>query len=313
MLGGCVNQPAATVPAPQAAAAQLAQRTPTRPYLNMPDTGEGKLPALLSQTGAFSDLRTLTPVPGLLPYDLVVAFWSDGASKSRYAAIPQGRVVFSPDGEWKFPPGTVFVKTFELPVDAAQPRHMRRLETRLLVVDRNGGVYGVTYKWRADLSDAELLADSTTEDIVVRDAQGRAHTQAWYYPGRQDCLACHNNHTPGQLGPKTRQLNRDLRYPDGTTENQLRRWNRLGLFTPTLSGEDFASFPALARADDASRSIEERARSYLDAQLRALPSPRRHGGELRCPLQHAAGAAADHRWPGADRPGRGPRARGLAA
>jgi uncharacterized repeat protein (TIGR03806 family) len=265
MLGGCVNQPAATTAAPQVAATPVAQRLPARPYLNMPDTATGALPALLSQTGAYGDLRALTPAPGLMPYDLVVSFWSDGAAKSRYAAVPQAGVAFSPEGEWKFPPGTVFVKTFELPLDATQPQRRRRLETRLLVVDRDGGVYGVTYKWRADLSDAELLADSATEEILVRDAQGRQHTQTWYYPARQDCLACHNSHTPGQLGPKTRQLNRELHYPDGTTENQLRRWNRLGLFTQRLAEQDFASLPALARADDASRSIEDRARSYLDA------------------------------------------------
>ncbi len=103
MLGGCINQPAARVVAPpNPVAGQIAQRVPTRPYLNMPDTAEGPLPALLSQTGAFADLRTLTPARGLLPYDLVLAFWSDGAAKSRFVAIPEGKVVFSPTDEWSF-------------------------------------------------------------------------------------------------------------------------------------------------------------------------------------------------------------------
>ncbi|HTQ36885.1 MAG TPA: chitobiase/beta-hexosaminidase C-terminal domain-containing protein [Steroidobacteraceae bacterium] len=231
----------------------------------MPETAAGKLPPLLSQTGAFADLRTLAPAPGLLPYDLVLAFWSDGAVKTRFVAIPAGKVKFSATGEWIFPPGTVFVKTFELPVDAAQPQHKRRLETRLLVVDRNGTVYGVDYKWRADLSEADLLPASATEDIAIRDAAGHAHTQTWYYPSRKDCTTCHNSHTAGQLGPKTRQMNRDVHYPDGITENQLRYWNRLGLFEPALDDRQIASLPALARPDDTSRSLEDRARSYLDA------------------------------------------------
>jgi uncharacterized repeat protein (TIGR03806 family) len=266
MLGGCANPPA---PSSAATAGNVApgveQRVPTQPYLNMPDTADGALPALLSQTGAFADARTLTPANGLLPYDLVLSFWSDGAAKGRWVAIPAAKVVFSATGDWVFPPGTVFVKHFDLPLDAARPERMQRLETRLLVVDRDGGVYGVTYKWRADLSDADLLPRSAGEDIVIRDAAGKTRTQAWYYPNRLDCLACHNSLTPGQLGPKTRQLNSDLRYPDGRTENQLRRWNRLGLFSPALDERDLASLPTLARIDDTRRTLEDRARSYLDA------------------------------------------------
>ena len=219
----------------------------SQPFLNMPDTASGNVPALLSQTGAFSAVRhSLAPAKTLLPYDLVLAFWSDGAAKSRYVAIPAGgKVAYSPTGDWKFPPGTVFVKTFEL--------QNRRLETRLLVIDRNGNPYGVSYKWRDDLSDADLVA-----------ADG-LHEPSWYYPSRTDCLVCHNGHTTGTLGPKARQMNRDFRYPDGGTENQLHRWSRLGLFDTALSESDIASLPTLARTDDTSRSVEDRARSYLDA------------------------------------------------
>src|SRR5262245_4222531 len=67
MLGGCVNQAVPPAAPPPAAAGQ---RVPSRPYLNMPQTAEGSMPALLSQTGAFSDARALTPARGLLPYEL---------------------------------------------------------------------------------------------------------------------------------------------------------------------------------------------------------------------------------------------------
>jgi uncharacterized repeat protein (TIGR03806 family) len=238
---------------------------PAKPWLNMPDTASGRIPPLLSQTGAFAALRQLEPAKTLLPYDLVLAFWSDGAVKRRFVAIPEGKVTFSPTDDWTFPPGTVFVKTFELPTDASQPKSTRRLETRLLVIDRNGGVYGVTYKWRADLSDADLVAaEGLHEDVTVRDVGG-TRVQSWYYPSREDCLVCHNSHTTGTLGPKTRQMNRDLHYADGVTENQLRHWDRLGLFDTALNEHDLASLPTLARSDDASRSVEDRARSWLDA------------------------------------------------
>ena len=47
---------------------------------------------------------------------------------------------------WRFPDGTVMVKTFSLDLEPGNPKSRRRLETRLLV--RNArGVYGVTYRW----------------------------------------------------------------------------------------------------------------------------------------------------------------------
>lgn len=274
LVAGCAGNPAPSQPSPAAQAAlQATKRVPSKPWLNMPDTASGNIPALLSQTGAFSSVRDLRPTSTLLPYDLVLAFWSDGAVKARFVAIPDAKVGFSPTGDWKFPPGTVFTKTFELPTDATHPNEKRRLETRLLVVDRDGGVYGVTYKWRPDLSDADLVAaEGAHEDVTIRDAKG-THVQSWYYPSRKDCLECHNSHTQGPLGPRTHQMNRDMSYPGGITENQLRHWNRLGLFEPALNEGDIASFPTLARPEDTSRSIEDRARSWLDANCSQCHRP----------------------------------------
>ncbi len=251
----------------------ITSRTTPRAYLHMPETADGPIPRLLSETGAFSDTRNLVAAPGLIPYDLVIAFWSDGASKLRWAAIPTGKVKFSPTGDWTFPAGTVFVKTFELPVDAADPTRKRRLETRLLVRNRTGGVYGVVYKWRADDSDAELLPSSLTEQIPIRTSTGQVRTQTWYYPSRKDCLQCHNTHTSGVLGASTRQLNRDFTYPSGVTDNELRTWNHLGLFEPAFKEEDLAHFPRLAAADDMTRSVQDRARSYLDANCAQCHRP----------------------------------------
>ena len=273
LLAGSADQTPGPAVSGPSGAAQSGARIATKPFLNMPETAAGEAPRLLSQTGAFADVRTLAPARGLLPYDLVVSFWSDGAAKSRFVAIPEGKVGFSPNGDWTFPRGTVFVKTFELPVDAGHPQEKRRLETRLLVLAKGGGVYGVTYKWRADLSDAELVgAKGLDETIRIRDASG-SHDQTWSYPSRDDCVTCHNEHTPGQLGPKTRQLNHDLAYPDGVTENELHHWNKLGLFAPALNDKDIAGFVTLAKADDTSRSLEDRARSYLDANCAQCHRP----------------------------------------
>jgi uncharacterized repeat protein (TIGR03806 family) len=245
------------------ASAEPAARVVPKPYLLMPHTVAGKMPALLSQTGVFKDIRNLVPTDGLIPYDLVVPFWSDGASKLRWISVPKEPIGFAPTGEWTFPAGLVLVKTFELPVDAANPAAKRRLETRLLVRDSNGGVYGVVYKWRPDNSDADLLNSSLTEDIPIKSADGTTHTQTWYYPSRQNCLECHNTRAGGVLGVKTRQLKDD----------ELRAWNHLGLFKPGFQDADLPKFAKLAAADDTTRSLEDRARSYFDANCSQCHRP----------------------------------------
>lgn len=239
----------------------------------MPHLASGKIPLLLSQTGAFSDTRNLVPSGGLIPYDIVVPFWSDGAAKSRWVAIPNAKIKYSPTGDWTFPKGTVFVKTFELPTDAADPGVKRRLETRLLVCDSAGGVYGVVYKWRADSSDADLLSTNQAEEIPIKTATGEVRRQTWYYPSRPDCLACHNAKTSGVLGVKARQMNRAYTYPSGVTDNELRAWNHAGLFAAQVNDADLARVPTLAAADDATRSVQDRARSYLDANCAQCHRP----------------------------------------
>ena len=243
----------------------LPLRPESKSFLQMPPRADGAIPKLLSQTGAFKNVRDFLLADGLVPYDLVVPFWSDGAEKSRFISVPRNQTItFSLTGEWIFPPGTVFVKSFFLATNEMNPTALRRLETRLLVRDETGGVYGVCYKWRADGSDADLLATNLSEEISVQTATG-IRTQIWYYPSRQDCLTCHTANAGYVLGVKTRQLNRDFAFPSGVTDNELRVWNHAGLFNTNFPDADLEQFPKLAAPDDLSRPLEDRARSYLDA------------------------------------------------
>jgi uncharacterized repeat protein (TIGR03806 family) len=251
------------------------------PFFNMPATFNGVLPPLLSQTGVFSNTPAMTPTNGLIPYVPNTPLWSDGALKTRYFAVPNNggvitpdeQIAFAPTGSWTFAAGTVFVKTFELNTDTTNPNVRHRLETRLLVRDINGAVYGVTYKWRADNSDADLLAGSLLENIQITNATGMS-TQTWYYPSPADCLTCHTPVANYVLGLNARQLNGNESYPaTGVTDNQLRTLNRLGLFNPAFDEAAITNFEKLSALTNLTAALEERARSYLDANCAQCHQP----------------------------------------
>ena len=237
-----------------------------------------QLPALLSQTGAFADVKTLTPATGVIPYNVNVPLWSDGAAKARWLAVPSGTSIhFAETGEWTFPSGTVFIKQFDLPVDDRDPSIRRRLETRLIVRDSGGGIYAASYKWRADNSDADLLPGGLSEAITIATASG-TRTQTWDYPSPHECLQCHNPNANYILGVKTRQLNGNLTYPStAVTDNQLRTLSHIGLFDPAVSESGMAVYSKLVPATDTSASIATRVRSYLDANCAQCHRP--NGGQ----------------------------------
>ena len=260
----------------------LSNNAPVKAFLNMPTTfAGGPIPAQLSLTGVFSNTPAMIPTNGLVAYSVNTPLWSDGALKTRYLAIPNNggtlttdqQIGFDPNNPWTFPAGSVFVKTFELNSDTTNPNIKRRLETRLLVCDINGGVYGVTYKWRADNSDADLLSSSLTEAITITNSGGTT-IQSWYYPSPADCLTCHTPVSGYVLGVKTRQLNLNQTYAaTGVTDNQLRTLNRLGFFNPAFDESAIASFQQLSAITNLSASPELRARSYIDANCSQCHQP----------------------------------------
>ncbi len=248
----------------------LATRPLAKPHLGLTPAN---LPATLAATGVFSDTAALTPSAALIPYTVNSPLWSDRAAKTRWVSVPNTgesagaeKIGFSPTGEWTFPSGTLFIKHFELLTDERNAAIKRRLETRLLFVQNDGAVFGATYKWKADGSNADLLQDGADEDISIATATGGTRVQRWHYPSRAECLLCHTSAAGGVLGLKTRQQNGDLTYPGtGVKDNQLRSWNHIGLFNVSLDEAAIAALPKLVRVTDSAAPLELRVRSYMDA------------------------------------------------
>jgi uncharacterized repeat protein (TIGR03806 family) len=254
---------------------------------NPPTDDHARFPRKLSETGLFASTRDLRPAPGLIPYEVNAPLWSDGAVKERYAAIPgAGRVEFdaitfpeSSSGSgpfgWKFPDGTVLVKTFSLDLDPGDPSRRVRLETRLLHHKRLVGTEevgdqfwsGYTYLWTDDQSDAILLEDPKGLDrhYTVRDpsAPDGTRRQTWHFPSRTECMVCHTMPAKFVLGVNTLQMNRDVDHGRGP-ENQIDAWERAGLFAKPLPAPA-DRLPALVDYADESKGLDRRARSYLHA------------------------------------------------
>lgn len=238
-------------------------------------------PKLLSQIGAFSNLENLKPADGFIPYAVNTPFWSDGASKKRWIAVPndgdhnmpEEQIKFSRTGEWRFPSGTVFMKHFDLPLDENNPSLTQRVETRFIIIAEDHSAYGLTYKWNDAGTDAELLISEDQKNFSITRSDGTQETQTWSFPSRTACNTCHNANAGFILGVKTRQLNGELTYSSGVTDNQLNTWHHLNLFVHPFNLEALTSFPKMVSLQDQDASLESKVRSYLDANCAQCHRP----------------------------------------
>ncbi len=228
-------------------------------------------PRTLTETRLFASVKDHEPAPGLIPYDVNVKLWSDGAVKERFLALPHHQsVVFHEKDKWEFPVGAVLVKTFFLPTDAANPDQRRRLETRLWLHSPRGWE-GYTYMWNDEQTEATLLADwPFKREFDVKTPEGPVK-QEWIFPSRSDCQACHTHNVGFVLGWNTRQLNR-VEIHGKTPENQIDLFKRLKLFTAPLPASA-AELEAYPDWKDPQAPLEKRVRAYLDVNCAVCHSP----------------------------------------
>lgn len=237
-------------------------------------------PAKLSELGAFTDLQSMTPAPGILPYRVNAPLWSDRAQKKRWIAVPndgnfdtpEEQITFHSNKEWTFPAGTVFIKHFELPLSTTPDEETARLETRFFIIAEDGSGYGLTYKWNEEGTEALLLGGGASRNFDILESGGPGFSQTWDFPSREQCLSCHNANAQYVLGVNTHQLNGEQYYPHlGRRMNQLEYLNQTGIFHRDIGrAEDLLrSYPI----DDESVDLERRIRSYLDANCASCHRP----------------------------------------
>ena len=218
---------------------------------------------------------------GVVPYDLNTALFTDYAHKLRTVWMPEGTSADYGDEDFNYPVGTVISKTFYYPLgeDGSVRRtddysqdfagsglnlsKVKLIETRLLV-KRADGWQALPYVWNDAQTDAvlEIAGEAKRLQLVSDDGSGEAFT--YVVPDSNQCAGCHaDNHTQKAvrpIGPRARHLNKSYAYESGS-ENQLAYWQQVGY----LSGlPELAEVPRNVSYSDASASLEDRARSYLD-------------------------------------------------
>ena len=213
------------------------------------------IPDQLSATGCVNAVDPTQPAAGMIPYEMNVPFWSDGADKERFYAIPNGTTIdVDTDGDWLFPNGTVLMKNFRL--------NGELFETRLFMRHTNGEWGGYTYEWNGAGTDADRVVGGKTKTV-----QG----QSWTYPSESQCMNCHTQAANFSLGLEHGQLNQEMTYPSGIVANQLITADKIDMLTLPLD-DDPENLSLLAEAGG-SGSQEDQARSYLHSNCAGCHRP----------------------------------------
>jgi uncharacterized repeat protein (TIGR03806 family) len=217
-------------------------------------------PERLSETGLFAwdeEARRARPTEALTAYEVNAPFWSDGAEKGRWFALPEGEAFgYAEEGAWEVPVGATLVKHFR----ARHGRGMRDLETRLTRRTEDGWE-AATYVWRG--SDAVLAPEGRQFELWGDDG-----VRSWHAPSASECASCHVEATGFPLGLRTAQLNRER----GDGENQLLALAEAGAL---MLPRDFdpGAAPRLVDPADELEPLEDRARAWLEVNCAMCHQP----------------------------------------
>lgn len=218
-------------------------------------------PEKLSGTGLYTSTVTKELAPHVVPYAINAPFWSDGAEKERYVALPEGaQLGYRDEGPWDLPVGATLIKNFQ----ASHRDRPRLVETRLIRRVEDGFV-AATYVWDSRGRDATLAVGGRQFELYNRSSG----VTSWHAPSASECVQCHVAATGFVLGLTTAQLNMELE--DGGP-SQLEVWDAEGIVDlPEGFSADTAARFANPYGDE--HPVAERARVWLDVNCAMCHQP----------------------------------------
>jgi hypothetical protein len=136
-------------------------------------------------TGLYADFGAKTLSIRARSFTPAVAFWSDGADKTRWVDLPDGAQIDTASmDEWKYPVGTKVWKEFKVAG--------RRVETRFMQKVEGERWLQAAYVWSAD----EATATRQTEGATVDLGGGKDYV----VPKSSECNDCHKGRKDKLLG-----------------------------------------------------------------------------------------------------------------
>ncbi len=148
-------------------------------------------PALLSETGLYSDIGSGLLADGVIEYDVRYPVWTDGSQKRRFLWLPPGTTIDTSDMDfWVFPVGTIAWQELSANGLRLYTRYSRKLEEGLRGWER------VAYVWNDQESDAD--AAPTGRDNI----RGTTYDAV----SSTDCELCHAGGRDGINGVAAIQL-----------------------------------------------------------------------------------------------------------
>lgn len=210
-------------------------------------------------------IKEQIPSLNVLPYEPASGLFTDYASKKRFIWMPSnvsGTYVVD-NKVFDFPIGTVLIKSFYY--TTIQPDNTTKIiETRLMIRKSEGWIFA-EYLWNDSQTEATLLVgddfvNGRSKNISFKKPNNEVVTIDYRIPSKSECIACHKiNEIPTPIGLKPQNLNKIYNYAD-SSKNQLQKLLEQGYIN---------SYPEAINSTvdyhDTSKSLDLRARSYLDA------------------------------------------------
>lgn len=160
------------------------------------------MPRTLAEFGFFADSAAQTPGRGVVPYELNVPLYSDGAEKLRFVYVPAAKQAKSMGPDLlDLPVGSALIKTFAFPENGKR----RLVETRVLL-HRVEGWVALPYLWNADQTEAKLALAGARVPVTAPSGEQIEYR----VPNKNQCKECHGlNGAVTPIGPKARNLSRE--------------------------------------------------------------------------------------------------------